>query len=369
MADIECMFAAGECRGAYGVGLMQALLRSHGAAFHRRVSLASGVSVGAFTAVALAHADAGARLQDWTETMMRSDLVRCGRWHAAWHAAKLALFGDVSGGTGSLYSSDTLRALFRKILPASPLVCDVVVGVTPCSNNDTVQHSFSFKAGSHRRAAELENVVMASSAIPGVFPPQRLADGMLYSDGGTSSVYNLQHLRSALQSRPRALLVVGSAPWPSRGIGAYLGEHPGSNDDPGPSQSLGERTMHEINAYTRAFRLTDAVRLGLALGMSHDGLAGETRYRDGVFGILVSGPAGAEVAQPLDATGQPVRPHEVRERPMRVVFASMRASVCSSEDEIKGSLFTPWKQRQPYVQQWHRDGQRSAPQVARLLGL
>ena len=182
MGDIECMFAAGECRGAYGVGLMHQLLLTHGSRFHGRVQRASGVSVGAFTAVAMSHADAVERLDEWTQTMLCSDLVHVSKWGTMWRAAKLKYLGDVKGGTGSLYTSDIIRTLFRKIMPAAPRTCALDIGVMPCSNEDTTQHSFHFDAGSHGDGAELEKTVLASSAIMGVFPPQRLADGRMYSD-------------------------------------------------------------------------------------------------------------------------------------------------------------------------------------------
>ena len=363
MGDIECTFAAGECRGAYGVGLMQALIRHHGLGTKRRITSASGVSVGAFTAAAVSRQDAAHRLEQWSKTMLRSDLVHASPWSTAWRALKLKALGDVKGGTGSLFSNEVLRRHYRTILPRTTLACPLDVAASKCSSEDTVQHNFRFEAG-ESASQRLEDAVMASSAIPGVFPPQKMSDGNLYCDGGAICGFNLAHVHRVVRTRPRALLVVGTSAWPSKGIGDYLGEHePGSGYTGPDHQSLGKRVLHQMQAYQNAFRLADAVRLGMALGLSHDGLSGETRYRDCVFGVVVSGPMDAPVATPLDSRTGRAR------YPRRVVFATIPEAHCTESDQIRGSMFQPWQDRMPYVRTWLEDGRRSAPKVARLLAL
>ena len=168
------VLSGGAARGAVHVGMMQTLLEA-GIVPHAFV----GTSVGALNAAFMAWEPTLDRVHELTEhwQRMRTQDIFPGRvWSRLAHVAQ---------GHTYLYSSDALRRLIGQWVPATrleDLPVPIRVTTTPLVGNGAVYHGHG----------DVADVLLASTAVPGIFAPVHLGDGTgapsLHVDGGIADL-------------------------------------------------------------------------------------------------------------------------------------------------------------------------------------
>jgi NTE family protein len=168
------VLSGGAARGAVHVGMMQTLLEA-GIVPHALV----GTSVGALNAAFLGWQTGLDRVHDLGERWLRlttRDIFPGGTWSRLTHLAQRHSY---------LYSSDALSELISTWMPVSrleDLTTPVRVTTTPLAGTGAVYHE----------RGDLLSVLLASTAVPGVFAPVQLTghDGAraLHVDGGISDL-------------------------------------------------------------------------------------------------------------------------------------------------------------------------------------
>ncbi len=171
------VLSGGAARGAVHVGMMQTLFEA-GIRPHALV----GTSVGALNAAYVGWQTGLERVHELAEHWLRlttRDIFPGGSWTRLAHLAKRHTY---------LFSSDALQELIGTWMPVSrleELTTPVRVTTTPLSGSGTVYHD----------AGDIVPVLLASTAVPGVFAPVHLthADGSrtLHVDGGVSDLVPL----------------------------------------------------------------------------------------------------------------------------------------------------------------------------------
>ena len=168
------VLSGGAARGAVHVGMMQTLLEAGivPAAF-------VGTSVGALNAAFMAWEPTLDRVHELTEQWQRlrtQDIFPGRVWSRLAHIAQ---------GHTYLYSSDALRRLIGQWVPAArleDLPTPIRVTTTPLVGNGAVYHG----------RGDLADVLLASTAVPGIFAPVHLDDGAggqsLHVDGGIADL-------------------------------------------------------------------------------------------------------------------------------------------------------------------------------------
>lgn len=168
------VLSGGAARGAVHVGMMQTLLEA-GIVPHALV----GTSVGALNAAFLGWQTSLDRVHELAEHWLRlgtRDIFPGGTWTRLAHLAQRHTY---------LYSSDALRELIDRWVPVprlEDLTTPVRVTTTPLAGSGAAYHD----------SGDLAAVLLASTAVPGVFAPVHLAghDGTptLHVDGGISDL-------------------------------------------------------------------------------------------------------------------------------------------------------------------------------------
>ena len=180
------VFSGGGLNGAAQAGMVGELL-----AAGVRPDAVVGVSAGALNAVFLAStplAEAGAGLIAAWEDIATTGLFESGISKRMW--AVLRRQSSVDPGT-------RLAALIARHCPVADLSeCALPVQVGTLDLDAAAMHWWSAGAAGER--------LLASAAIPGMFPPVRL-DGRWHVDGGTCSPVPLE---AALRFRPTQLIVL-----------------------------------------------------------------------------------------------------------------------------------------------------------------
>lgn len=132
-----------------------------------------GTSVGAVNAVFVANdptPDGLEKLRDVWLRMRKDDLFPGGRFASAWNAVKRGSF---------VYSSSGMRRIIETELPVTTFE-ELKVETHICGTNLETGEETWFTSGS------LMDPLLASSAMPGVFPPVEI-DGASYIDGGVAN--------------------------------------------------------------------------------------------------------------------------------------------------------------------------------------
>lgn len=180
------VMSGGGARGAFEVGVVDYLVHDHGLDF----DVITGVSVGALNAAMLAQADGAEELAAQVDVL--KDLyfgIRSYRdvFLKRGIARLLELPADLdhllSGiGSHAIYDPTPLRRLVDRHLDAERLHRarrDLRVGVVSLDRGDYVS------ASGHD--PDIKDFVLASTAIPWIFPPVRVR-GERYIDGGTRNI-------------------------------------------------------------------------------------------------------------------------------------------------------------------------------------
>lgn len=210
MALIERLFAPARPRlavvlggggnlGAFEVGVVDALA-VHGV----EPDLLVGTSVGAINAAFWAFnpgRDAGGRLLEVWRSAARQPLLRGGR---------IAVLRRLLGRSSSLFGSEALAALLRGAIssPARIEEARIPLAVTVTSA----------ATGARRvlREGPLHDAVLASSAVPGIFPPVQIEDAA-YIDGGVVANVDLESVAEAGIGQALAVDLMGVLAQPPTG--------------------------------------------------------------------------------------------------------------------------------------------------------
>ena len=165
--------------GAFEAGVVDSMAR-HGIV----PDLLVGTSVGAINAAFWAFhpgPDAGARLLEVWRQAARQPLLRGGR---------VAVLRRLIGGANHLFGAETLASILSGAIPASARLEDarIPLAVTVTSAVSGERRVLS--------SGPLHAALLASSAIPGIFPPVEI-DGVSYVDGGVVANLDLDSVLEA----------------------------------------------------------------------------------------------------------------------------------------------------------------------------
>ena len=172
------VFSGGGARGALHVGAVRALLEAG-----IRPDMLVGTSIGAWNAAWLAQSPdlAGVEaLADIWRTL-RAGQILLGQRRPVWSRAlrgllMVAALLRIAGGRSSLYSDVGLRQILSQRF-ADLTIERLALPLRVIATNLSYGGRAVFERGS------LVDALLASSAIPGIFPPVSI-DGALYADGG-----------------------------------------------------------------------------------------------------------------------------------------------------------------------------------------
>lgn len=177
------VFSGGGARGALHVGALRALLQ---AGIHP--DMVVGTSIGAWNAAWLARmptldgvealADVWYGLQPQQVLLGRKRPIgsRLARIRALHALLMLTALRRIAGGSSSLYSDAGLRQILTQHL-ADTTFDELAL---PCS---VIATDLSHGGRAVFRRGPVVDALLASSAIPGIFPPVRI-NGSMYADGG-----------------------------------------------------------------------------------------------------------------------------------------------------------------------------------------
>lgn len=197
---LAIVLSGGGAKGAFQVGVLQALIA------HKKVDfeLAVGTSTGAIQAAAVAQDDIPSLVKFWTDLKGPDDIYK----------NRGGTLLSIITGQPSIYTTDPLRKLLKaaideqKIRSSGKMLRIRVVNITTGKAITVAEN-----------ADNLADWVYASSAMPFVFPPlvSKSAQGVeeQWVDGGVRDVTPLDE---AMLERPRAVLVVraSAAPKPDQ---------------------------------------------------------------------------------------------------------------------------------------------------------
>ena len=239
------VLSGGAARGAVQVGMLEVLL-DHGIVPHALV----GTSVGALNAAYVGWRPDAARVRELRRAWLR--LRTCD----IFPGGTLTRVGHLLRQRPYLFSSDALARLIADWVPArriEDLAVPVRVVTTPLASESAVYH----------RHGDLAQLLLASAAVPAVFPPVRLPVSCgypgLHVDGG---VTDLVPVRGAADLAPTRVFVLdASVPaGPPRGrtpidiLVASLGVAMRAN----PAPDLGAAVeVHRMSTPDLGVRMTD----------------------------------------------------------------------------------------------------------------
>ena len=174
------VFSGGGARGALHVGALRALLEAG-----VRPDMLVGTSIGAWNAAWLARTPTlegvEALASIWTSLQPGQALL--GRADAFWSRARalkwllmLAALRRVASGSASLYSDAGLRQILARHFTGMSFE-DLTLPLSVIATDLSHGGRAVFRHG------PIIDAVLASSAIPGIFPPVSI-DGAVYADGG-----------------------------------------------------------------------------------------------------------------------------------------------------------------------------------------
>ncbi|HZC04984.1 MAG TPA: patatin-like phospholipase family protein [Ktedonobacterales bacterium] len=174
------VFSGGGARGALHVGALRALLE---AGIHPDMLV--GASIGAWNAAWLAQSPTLEGIEALAEIWrnLQAGQILLGQRRSIWSCATalrgllmLAALRRIAGGCSSLYSDTGLRQILSQRF-ADLAFEDMALPLSVIATNLSHGGRAVFKRGT------LVDALLASSAIPGIFPPVSI-NGALYADGG-----------------------------------------------------------------------------------------------------------------------------------------------------------------------------------------
>ena len=237
--DIAILLPGGGARAAYQVGVLRGVARILGRETAQPFRIICGTSAGAINAATLAvHADSFrrgvARLFGWWGALdvgmiYHADLARVAMHGMRWFASVLVGVGGPKKAA-SMLDNAPLRSLLQRQLDLGKVDAQVRSGMLRAlainATSYTTGHAVTFYQGSPaitpwrrtRRRGEPSTItidhLLASTAIPFVFPGERVGDDF-FADG---SVRQIAPLSPALHLGARRILVVA--------VGQFNGQRP-----------------------------------------------------------------------------------------------------------------------------------------------
>jgi NTE family protein len=230
------VLSGGGARGALQVGALRALIE-HG----ERPDLIIGTSVGAWNGAWLALGASPERMETMTRVWasVHPAQVLLGRERVAGGASRQAIRGalalaaarNVTRDSPALYSDIGLRQLLRRYYAGATFEA-LAVPLYVIATNLTAGQRTVFSSG------EVGPALLASSAIPGIFPPVRIGDA-LYVDGGAVENCGVE-LALTLGARRIFVLDVG---YDASHVATEMWSAPISSDTQTPAGRRRTRTM------------------------------------------------------------------------------------------------------------------------------
>lgn len=310
---LAIVLSGGGAKGAFQVGVLDALVNGHGV----RPAIVVGTSTGAIQALGVAQDNVSGLLEVWLSLRGNRDIYR-----------ERGIAGSVIFGQKAIYDATPLRRLLNRFTDVARLqasAVDLRLGVV------------SLQSGEFRTidkaTPNIPDWVYASCAVPVFFDPLETSDRQQWVDGG---VRDVTPLGAALDLNPSAVLVIRASP----------ASRPAATRHYGGLIPIGLRAVSLLQAEVGRNDLANT-------GLINDMLAA----RDGVFAALeANGSSAAEAGRlllPLDRQLAAYR------------FAQVR--VIEPEEEYSDTLeFDPAKIRRAV------DGGRAAvarawPMIERLV--
>ncbi|UVO49532.1 patatin-like phospholipase family protein [Sphingomonas sp. SUN019] len=186
---LALVLSGGGAKGAFQVGVLDALINTHGV----KPAIVIGTSTGAIQALGVAQGDVDKLLAVWLGIKGDRDIYR-----------ERGVAGAILFGEKAIFDAAPLRRLLKSFadpvkLAASPV--DMRLGVV------------SLQAGEFRTidksVPDIHNWVYASCAMPVFFDPLQTSDRQQWVDGG---VRDVTPLGAALELNPTGVLVVRASP-------------------------------------------------------------------------------------------------------------------------------------------------------------
>lgn len=190
MAKLAVVLSGGGAKGAFQVGVLDALVNEHGI----KPAIAVGTSTGAIQALGVAQDDIAGLKDVWLGIKGDRDIYR----------ERGDILSSVLFGKKALYDASPLRELLKDFADPAKLArspVDLHLGVV------------SLQAGEFRTidksVPDIHNWVYASCAMPVFFDPLETNDGQQWVDGG---VRDVTPLGAALERNPTGVLVIRASP-------------------------------------------------------------------------------------------------------------------------------------------------------------
>lgn len=188
-ARLAIVLSGGGAKGAFQVGVLDALINGHGV----KPKIVVGTSTGAIQALAVAQDEVGALVDTWLSLKGNGDIYK----------KRDALAGAIFGAN-AIYDAKPLQALLKKFYKPERITASGVelrLGVV------------SLQSGQFQtigqNAGQLDWWVYASCAMPVFFDPLKTSDKQQWVDGG---VRDVTPLSTALKLNPSGVLVIRASP-------------------------------------------------------------------------------------------------------------------------------------------------------------
>lgn len=258
---LAIVLSGGGAKGAFQVGVLDALINEHGI----KPSMVVGTSTGAIQALGVAQEDISGLLNVWTSLRGNSDIYkqRSG-------PVLSALLGEKA-----LYDASPLKRLIKNFYRPDRLAASGIamrLGVV------------SLQSGEFRTIDEsvpnIHNWVYASCAMPTFFDPLQTSDRQQWVDGG---VRDVTPLGSALELNPSGVIVVRASPLQS------------------PAKNKFFDGLVPIGLRAVALLQSEVSRNDLAnTSLINDMLAARDQLFTALEASGISGPAASKLLLPLD---------------------------------------------------------------------
>lgn len=190
-ARLAIVLSGGGAKGAFQVGVLDALVNGHGV----KPRIVVGTSTGAIQALAVAQDDVAALVDTWLALKGNGDIYK----------KRDALAGAIFGAN-AIYDAKPLQKLLKAFYKPERIAASGVelrLGVV------------SLQSGQFQtigqNAGQLDRWVYASCAMPVFFDPLKTTDKQQWVDGG---VRDVTPLSAALKLDPSGVLVIRASPAP-----------------------------------------------------------------------------------------------------------------------------------------------------------
>lgn len=187
---LAIVLSGGGAKGAFQVGVLDALITTHGV----KPDIAVGTSTGAIQALGVAQDDIAGLLKVWTSIKGNSDI----------YTDRSGLLGTVIFGGKGLHNTAPLRKLLKNFADPAKLAA---------SNVNLQLGVVSLQSGEFRTidksVPDIDNWVYASCAMPVFFDPLETSDKQQWVDGGVKEV---TPLGAAMELNPSNILVIRASP-------------------------------------------------------------------------------------------------------------------------------------------------------------